>query len=246
MDQYRREESNLTQPILKIDDLRVGYGPISVLHGLSLEAFEGEIVALVGPNGAGKSTFLDTVAGILRHRSGRMQLAGRPIDRKSIRQRRKAGLMLVPQEAYVFPYMSVQANLDIGALFNRPARRQALLEMVFELFPILAQRRSQLGGNMSGGQQKMLAVAIGIMGDARVLMLDEPSIGIAPKLVTRLFEVLKQFSADTGKTLVLAEQNIKILNIADRIYGLEAGEFRFHDRTEALDDDVVKNLFLGE
>jgi branched-chain amino acid transport system ATP-binding protein len=236
----------LTQAVLKVEGLRAGYGPISVLHGLDFTAGEGEIVGLVGPNGAGKSTFLETLAGTLKPRAGAIELSGRRIDRRSTLQRRKAGLMLVPQEAYVFPLMSVRANLDVGGLFNRPKRNRELLGLVEDLFPILKERQTQLASTMSGGQQKMLAVAVGIMGDAKVLLIDEPSIGLAPQLVTRLFAVLKRFKEETGKTLVLAEQNIKILDIADRLYGLEAGEFRFQDRTANLDETAVKDLFMGE
>ncbi len=239
-------EIAVAKPILKVTNLSAGYGPISVLHGLNFEAFAGEIVGLVGPNGAGKSTFLETLAGTLRPRAGQIEFLERRMEIWSIRERRKAGLMLIPQEAYVFPWMSVKANLDVGGLFNPPGKNRALLTLVHELFPVLEERRTQLASTMSGGQQKMLAVAVGIMGDARMLLIDEPSIGLAPQLVTRLFEVLKRFTEETGKTLVLAEQNIKILNIADRLYGLEAGQFRFHDRTENLDESVVRDLFMGE
>jgi branched-chain amino acid transport system ATP-binding protein len=236
----------LSEPILSVADLSAGYGRIAVLHGLDFNAAEGEIVGLVGPNGAGKSTFLETLAGTMKPRTGSIQLFGRRIEGQSILKRRRAGMMLVPQDNYVFPLMSVKANLDVGGLFNRPHKNRELERLVCELFPILEDRHTQLASTMSGGQQKMLAVAMGIMSEAKVLLIDEPSIGLAPQLVTRLFEVLKRFKDETGKTLILAEQNIKILNIADHIYGLEAGQFRFNDKTENLDENVVRDLFMGE
>ena len=236
----------MSQPILSVESLSAGYGRIAVLHGLDFQAFEGELVGLVGPNGAGKSTFLETLAGTLKPRGGSISLLGQRIESRSILRRRKAGLMLVPQDSYVFPLMSVKANLDIGGLFNRPERNRELEGLVHELFPILEERRNQMASTMSGGQQKMLAVAMGIMSEAKVLLIDEPSIGLAPQLVTRLFQVLKRFKEETGKTLILAEQNIKILDVADRIYGLEAGQFRFRDKTENLDESAVRDLFMGE
>ncbi len=236
----------MSEPILEVAGLSAGYGRIAVLHGLDFSAYEGEIVGLVGPNGAGKSTFLETLAGTIKPRSGSILFGGRRIEGRSILKRRRAGLMLVPQDQYVFPLMSVKANLDMGGLFNRPDKNRELEDLVRQLFPILEERHSQMAGTMSGGQQKMLAVAMGIMSEAKVLLIDEPSIGLAPQLVTRLFEVLKRFKDETGKTLILAEQNIKILNIADRIYGLEAGQFRFRDKTTNLDENAVRDLFMGE
>lgn len=236
----------MSEPILSVADLSAGYGRIAALHGLDFKASEGEIVGLVGPNGAGKSTFLEILAGTMKPWTGSIQLFGRRIEGQSILKRRRAGMMLIPQDHYVFPLMSVKANLDVGGLFNRPDKNRELEGLVSELFPILEDRHTQMASTMSGGQQKMLAVAMGIMSEAKVLLIDEPSIGLAPQLVTRLFEVLKRFKDETSKTLILAEQNIKILNIADRIYGLEAGQFRFNDKTENLDENVVRDLFMGE
>ncbi len=236
----------MSGPVLQVSGLSAGYGRIAVLHGLDFEAHEGEIVGLVGPNGAGKSTFLETLAGTLKPKSGSVLLHGKRIEDLPTLKRRRAGLMLVPQDQYVFPLMSVRANLDVGGLFNPPDRNRELAALVHELFPILKERESQLAGTMSGGQQKMLAVAMGIMSGAGILLIDEPSIGLAPQLVTRLFEVLERFKEETGKTLILAEQNIKILNIADRIYGLEAGQFRFRDKTADLDENAVRDLFMGD
>jgi branched-chain amino acid transport system ATP-binding protein len=154
--------------------------------------------------------------------------------------------MLVPQEAYVFPFMSVKANLDVGGRFNDLVKNNDLVSYVYDLFPILRERSGQTASTLSGGQQKMLAVGMGIMGNASLMLFDEPSIGLAPQLVTRLFGVLKQIRDEMQKTLILAEQNIKILEIADRIFGLEAGQIRFQERTENLDEEGVRELFMGE
>jgi branched-chain amino acid transport system ATP-binding protein len=154
--------------------------------------------------------------------------------------------MLVPQEGYVFPMMSVKANLEVSGLLNSEGDNEKLIGYVYELFPILSERERQIASTLSGGQQKMLAIGIGIVSNAKVMLVDEPSIGLAPKLVTKLFENLRQIKEDTGKTLVLSEQNVKILKIADRIFGLEAGEIRFSERTEDLDESMVTELYMGE
>jgi branched-chain amino acid transport system ATP-binding protein len=153
--------------------------------------------------------------------------------------------MLVPQEENVFPMMSVKKNLEISVILSNRAERKGLIDYVYELFPILWERRKQIANTLSGGQQKMLAVGLGITSDARVMLIDEPSIGLAPKLVTRLFETLRKIKEDTKKTIVLSEQNIKILNIADRLFGLEAGKIRFDEKTKNLSRDIVKDLYLG-
>jgi branched-chain amino acid transport system ATP-binding protein len=153
--------------------------------------------------------------------------------------------MLVPQEGNIFPLMSVKKNLEVSVILSNRAKKEELIDRVYKLFPVLWEKRRQIANTLSGGQQKMLAVGIAIASNAKIMLIDEPSIGLAPKLVTKLFETLKKIKEDTGKTIVLSEQNIKVLNIADRLFGLEAGEIRFDEKTENLSRDVVKDLYLG-
>ena len=155
-------------------------------------------------------------------------------------------MILVPQEAYIFPLMTVQANLEVSGTLNKRMDSKKLIEYVFDVFSRLRDRTNQIANTLSGGERKMLAVAMGIVSNANLIVIDEPSIGLAPKMVTRLLENLKQITLDTGRTLLLAEQNTKILTIADRIYGLEAGEIKFCDRTENIDEATVLNLYMGE
>jgi len=141
--------------------------------------------------------------------------------------------------------MSVKKNLEVSVILSNRAKKEELIDRVYKLFPVLWEKRRQIANTLSGGQQKMLAVGIGIASNAKIMLIDEPSIGLAPKLVTKLFETLKKIKEDTGTTIVLSEQNIKVLNIADRLFGLEAGEIRFDEKTENLSRDVVKDLYLG-
>lgn len=235
----------MSQPILSVEKLVAGYGKFSAIKNVDFQVYEGETVAIVGPNGAGKTTFLETIAGTIRPQAGQIFFQGRQITHLSELGRRKLGLMLVPQDSYIFPGMSVKDNLDVAGILNPKKAIGPLLDYVYHLFPVLEERGRQLADTLSGGQRKMLAAGIGIVADAKVLLFDEPSIGLAPKLVTRLFEDLSRIKKDKGKTLILAEQNIKILNIADRIFGLEAGECVFFEERERLDQEQVRRLFLG-
>lgn len=235
----------MSEPILKVTDLTAGYGRISAVKDINFYAHDDEIVGIVGPNGAGKTTLLECIAGSMRIKNGRIFLLGHHIEKWPVLKRRQLGLMLIPQEGNVFPMMSVKKNLEISVILSNRAERKGLIDYVYELFPILWERRKQIANTLSGGQQKMLAVGLGITSNARVMLIDEPSIGLAPKLVTRLFETLKKIKEDTKKTIVLSEQNIKILNIADRLFGLEAGKIRFDEKTKNLSRDIVKDLYLG-
>jgi len=235
----------LSEPILKITGLTACYGKISAIKAINFYAHDDEIVGIVGPNGAGKTTLLESIAGSMRIKDGRIFFLGRHIEKWPVLKRRQLGLMLIPQEGNVFPMMSVKKNLEISVILSNRAERKGLIDYVYELFPILWERRKQIANTLSGGQQKMLAVGLGITSNARVMLIDEPSIGLAPKLVTRLFETLKKIKEDTKKTIVLSEQNIKILNIADRLFGLEAGKIRFDEKTKNLSRDIVKDLYLG-
>jgi len=233
------------EPLLKVKSLNCCYGLVCALKGIDFYARGNEIVGIIGPNGAGKTTLLESIAGSHRIAGGAIELEGNRIEHWPIMRRRQSGIMLVPQERNVFPLMSVKKNLEVAVAYNEKRDRRRLLEYVFELFPILREKRKSSACTLSGGQQKMLAVGIGIASNARILLIDEPSIGLAPKLVTRLFETFKKIRDDTGKTIVLAEQNIKILTIADRLFGLEAGEIKFDERTESLSREAVTNLYLG-
>lgn len=236
----------MAEPILRVTNLVVAYGPISVIKGIDFNAYEGEIVGLVGPNGAGKTTFLEALVGTIETREGQIHFLDKRIEGMSVMKRRKMGMMLMPQEDYIFPFMPVKRNLQVAGVLSRDEEIEELLDFVYGLFPILKERERQTANTLSGGERKMLSVGMGIMGNARVLLIDEPSIGLAPKIVTALFENLKTLKEETGKTLILAEQNVKILKIANRVFGLEAGKIRFCEKTEDLDEAVVKELYMGE
>jgi len=223
-----------------------GYGNTTVIKGLDFEVYEGEILGLVGPNGAGKTTLLETLAGTIKPTQGEIHYRSKRINGLSPMARRKIGIMLVPQESYIFPIMSVKANLEVSGVLNKTSETREQMDYVYEIFPILKAREKQIANTLSGGERKMLAVGLGIVARAKLIMIDEPSVGLAPKLVTRLLKNLKQAKEDTGTTLVLAEQNIKILNVADRIYGLEAGASMFCERAENLDSSKLTELYMGE
>ena len=235
----------MAEPILRVTNIIAGYGPISVIKGIDFNAYEGEIVGLVGPNGAGKTTFLEALVGNIEIREGQIHFLDKRIEGMSVMKRRKMGMVLMPQEDYIFPFMPVKRNLQVAAVLSRDEEKEESLDFVYGLFPVLKERERQIANTLSGGERKMLSVGMGIMTNARVILIDEPSIGLAPKIVTALFENLKMVKEETGTTLILAEQNVKILKIADRIFGLEAGKIRFCEKTEDLDEAVVKELYMG-
>ena len=234
-------------PTLSAEHITLGYRlNAAVVRDLILQIEQGEIVTLVGPNGSGKTTLLETLAGTLKLQGGEICWQDRPIQGLSVRARRKLGIMLVPQEEYIFPMMAVKANLEVSGVLNNATETKQMISYVHEIFPILREREKQIASSLSGGERKMLAVAMGIVAQAKLIMIDEPSIGLAPKLVTKLLENLKQIKEDTGRTLLLSEQNVKILNVADRIYGLEAGQIKFCEKSENLDESVLAKLYMGE
>jgi branched-chain amino acid transport system ATP-binding protein len=236
----------LPETILKVAGLITQYGQLTALKNISFEVFENEIIGIVGPNGSGKTTLLETIAGTLKKSQGKISFLNRRIDDLTVRQRRKRGLMLVPQENYIFPMMPVRKNLEVSGVLNSRAEVNRLIDYAGSLFPVLKDRQTQGAHTLSGGQQKMLAIGIGIVSNARLLLIDEPSIGLAPKLVTKLFNTLKQIREETGKTLFLAEQNVKILRIADRIIGLEGGEVKFVEKSSRLDKKSFQELYMGQ
>jgi ABC-type branched-subunit amino acid transport system ATPase component len=234
-------------PLLQAEGLCAGYGRMDILHDVSLHVRAGEIVSVIGPNGAGKSTAFKTIVGFLTPRSGRVLFNGESITglRPDLVLRR--GLAYVPQGRIVFPQMTVLENLEMGAYIERDARRIATaLERVFALFPVLTERRRQKAGTMSGGEQQMVAIARALMTAPRLIMLDEPSLGLSPKFVTLIFDKLVEMKR-AGFTLMIVEQNAaRALAIADRGYVLELGRNRFEGPGRTLlEDPEVKRLYLG-
>jgi ABC-type branched-subunit amino acid transport system ATPase component len=234
-------------PLLAAERLTAGYGRIDILEDVSLEVRQGEIVSVIGPNGAGKSTAFKTIVGFLRPRQGRVLFAGAEITglRPDLVLRR--GLAYVPQGRIVFPQMTVLENLEMGAYIERDgARVSAALERVYALFPILGERRRQKAGTMSGGEQQMVAIARALMTTPRLILLDEPSLGLSPKFVTLIFDKLVEMRR-SGFTLMVVEQNAtRALGIADRGYVLELGRNRFEGPgPRLLADPDVKRLYLG-
>ncbi len=232
--------------MLRVSGLTCAYGKVNAIKGIDFYVHEREIVGIVGPNGAGKTTLLEAIAGTVPISEGQVEFLGQRIERWPVLQRRRHGLMLVPQEGNLFPLMTVRKNLEVGVILASRAKRKELIDYAYQLFPVLWDKRKQNANTLSGGQQKMLAVAIGLASNATLMLVDEPSIGLAPKLVTRLLGTFRTIRQDTGKTIVLSEQNIKVLDTADRLFGLEAGHIRFDERTENLDRETVMSLYLGK
>lgn len=231
--------------LMEAENLTVTYGSYAALKKVNFSVFEGEIVAIVGPNGAGKTTFLETVAGLLKPKEGSLKFRDRNITKLGPFQRRKLGLMLIPQEGNLFPSMPVRENLQLGAFFENKRSTEEILNRVYRIFPKLQDRTRQLAGTLSGGEQRMLAIGMGIAANVKALMIDELSLGLAPKVVGNLLSILRDLRDETGITLILSEQSIKALDVADRVYGLEAGEIRFTEDAQQLDRDLIKSLYLG-
>ncbi|HEX7128372.1 MAG TPA: ABC transporter ATP-binding protein [Thermodesulfobacteriota bacterium] len=233
--------------MLAVEDLTAGYGGLPALRGLSLEVRAGEIVALVGANGAGKSTLLKTIAGLLAPESGRITFEGRRLDGRPAHAVVREGVALVPEGRRLFAKLTVRENLLLGAYVqsDERTRRQALDE-VLALFPILAERAMQTAGTMSGGEQQMLAIARGLMSRPRLLLLDEPSLGIMPRLVSRIYETLAAVNRQ-GLTVLLVEQNVHAaLALAARAYVIQTGRIVLDGPAqELLGTEVVRRAFLG-
>ena len=231
--------------ILKIDDINVFYGSIHAIKGVSLEVNEGEIVTLIGANGAGKTTTLHTVSGLLRPRTGSIQFCGEDITKIPAHKLVERGLAHCPEGRRVFLQMTVQENLDMGAYIRRDDF-SASLEEVYELFPRLKERRKQVAGTLSGGEQQMLAMGRALMSKPKLLMLDEPSMGLAPILVEQIFDIVKELNK-AGTTILLVEQNARMaLSIADRAYVLETGKITLSGTgAELSKSDEVRKAYLG-
>jgi branched-chain amino acid transport system ATP-binding protein len=234
--------------ILQLDDVHTYYGSIQALKGISLEVREGEIVTLLGANGAGKSTTLRSINGLNRPRQGTIRFQGRDITAVPAHQIVKRGIAQSPEGRRLFPRMSVTENLEMGA-FQRNDRAgiREDMERVFELFPRLHERRNQHAGTMSGGEQQMCAIGRALMARPKLLLLDEPSLGLAPIFVERIFEIIKTIN-DQGTSILLVEQNaLMALEAANRGYVLETGHIVLADRAEALKtNEQVRKTYLGE
>ena len=244
--------------MLELRDVCTFYGNIPALHGISLKVNEGEIVTLIGANGAGKSTVLNTVSGLLhprsgsvcggiQPRSGEILYEGTPIQRMRPNQIVRLGISQVPEGRLIFPELTVQENLDLGAfLRNDKEGIRRDMDYIFSLFPILAQRRRQAGGTLSGGEQQMLAISRAIMGRPRLLLLDEPSLGLAPIIIQQIFSIIQKINHD-GTTVFLVEQNAnQALKIAHRGYVMENGRVVMENSAEALlNDQSVRRAYLG-
>ena len=235
--------------MFEIRDVHVAYGSVTALRGISLEVKEGEIVCLLGANGAGKSTTLRTVSGLLHPLRGEVLLRGQPIHRLSAEAIAKRGISHVPEGRRIFPGLTVRENLVLGAS-NRPMRRQELeddMAQVFHSFPDLERLKHALGWTLSGGQQQMLAIARGLMARPQVLLMDEPSLGLAPILVQEVFRVIKEINVKRGTTLLLVEQNASMaLSVSHRGYVMETGRIVLAGTAQdLLRDPQVRDAYLG-
>jgi len=231
--------------VLKIEEVVSRYGRIEALHGVSLEVADGEIVTLIGNNGAGKTTLMRVISGVQPKARGRIQFDGKDIDGLPAHMRVARGIAQVPEARQVFAPLSVEDNLKLGA-YRRHAKDGDALERIYDLFPVLKERRGHAAGNLSGGQQQMLAIGRALMSDPRLLLLDEPSMGLAPVLVDQILDAVVALRK-TGVTILLVEQNVSAaLAIADRAYVIETGRIVFTGASRDLADDPrVREAYLG-
>ena len=232
--------------MLKIENLKVNYGGIEAVKGISFEIEQGEIVTLIGANGAGKSTTLRTISSLVKPASGSINFLGNDITGIPAHQIVKAGITLCPEGRHIFPDMTVLENIKIGA-YLRNDNLDKDIEKVYKLFPILKERNWQLAGTLSGGEQQMLAVARGLMSNPKLMMLDEPSLGLAPLVVKDIFNVITEINK-TGVTILLVEQNANMaLKIADRAYVLETGRITMQGTgKELIENEKIKEAYLGK
>jgi len=233
--------------MLRVKDLHVKYGEFQALNGVSFDINEGEIVTLLGSNGAGKSTSINAISGVVNVTSGSIEFEGKTLNDVPTHERVKMGIIQVPEGRKLFPFMSVMDNILVGSyLKNTHAKRKENLDFCFELFPILYERRNQLAGSLSGGEQQMCAISRALMGCPRLLMLDEPSLGLAPVVVEKIFEILIKINK-TGTTILLVEQNATAaLEIADRGYAIENGRNVLEGPAkELLANEELRKAYLG-
>jgi branched-chain amino acid transport system ATP-binding protein len=237
----------MTATLLEVSDVTAGYGDVIVLHGVNLVVAEGCVTALIGSNGAGKTTTMRCVAGLLRPHRGSLKWRGNVINTLSASERVGLGISLVPEGRLVFPDFTVEENLTIGA-FNARANqsRERRLDEMYVLFPRLKERRRQHAGTLSGGEQQMLALARGLMAEPKLLLLDEPSLGLAPRIVSQVFDTMNTIRS-MGITIVIVEQNVhRTLQMADYAYVLENGRIAIHgDAQSCAENPLIKRAYLG-
>ena len=234
--------------MLELHNVNSYYGNIQALHDISLKVEEGEIITLIGANGAGKSTTLMSISGVVPPRSGEILFKGKPIHQMSPDKIVALGICQVPEGRHIFPELTVAENLDMGAFLRRDNREiKQDLEYIYTLFPLLAERRSQPGGNLSGGEQQMLAISRALMAKPQLLLLDEPSMGLAPLMTKQIFNIIKKINSEQNTTIFLVEQNANLaLKTADRGYVLETGRITMHDRAEnLLSNEDIQKAYLG-
>jgi len=232
--------------LLVVNNLRSGYGRVEVLRGINLAVREGELVALLGSNGAGKTTFNHTVCGLVRAWTGQVVFAGEELTKLTSRKIVQSGLIQVPEGRKIFPNLSVIENLELGSFARARERRASNLDRMLTLFPRLRERSSQLAGTLSGGEQQMLAISRGLMAEPKLLILDEPSLGLSPLLVEEMFDLIKGIRAE-NISILLVEQNVaQALEVADKAYVLENGTIRFEGGPqELLASDALRQAYLG-
>ena len=236
-------------PLLEVTGLRAGYGPIDALHDVTLTVEPGEVVAMIGANGAGKTTTLMSVSGVVKARAGKLAFDGHDLTRVPAHKIVTLGLAQSPEGRKIFPRLTVLENLQMGA-FTRTDKPGILadIDKMFGLFPILKERKGQAGGLLSGGQQQMLAIARALMARPKLLLLDEPSLGLAPQIVVQIFDVIRDLNKNQGVSVLLVEQNARMaLKVAHRGYVLETGRVTLTDKAEALlHDPRIRAAYLGE
>ncbi len=231
--------------MLEIIDLHVSYGPIKAVKGANLSVKKGEIVSLIGSNGAGKTSTLMAISGAIRPHSGRIIFKGEDITGLQSHKLLKKGLVLVPEGRRIFAQLTVMENLEMGAFTKRVSEKD--FEEVFELFPVLWERRKQIAGTLSGGEQQMLAIARALMSSPELIMFDEPSLGLSPLMVTKIFSIIRKINS-SGVTVLLVEQNAKAaLKLSNRAYVIEGGQIRLEGTgQELLNNEELRRLYLGE
>ena len=236
---------NTSEPLLRLDAVDTYYGPIHILQNLCLEVHAGELVCLLGGNASGKSTTLKTVLGIVQPRNGSVRFAGEEVTRRSTSYRIRKGMAIVPENRRLFAPMSVLENLQMGAYLHGGGSKEDF-DRVYELFPLLYERRSQLAGTLSGGEQQMVAMGRALMAKPKLLLMDEPSMGLAPILVERSFEIIKEVH-DSGVAMLIVEQNANVsLAIADRGYVLSTGRLVLEGKaSELAEDEDLRKAYLG-
>ncbi|MCE1195679.1 ABC transporter ATP-binding protein [bacterium] len=238
-----------TTCILRLDDVDVFYGEVQALFGISIEVHEGEIISIIGSNGAGKTTTMRSISGLHSPRGGRILFEGEEITKQKSHQIVRKGIIYVPEGRLVFPSISVQDNLEMGAYSKRFSRRELNqhLEEQYALYPRLKERRTQLAGSLSGGEQQMLAIARGLMSDPKLVLFDEPSLGLAPVVVDDMFDTIVRINKERGVTVVLVEQNaFMALSISNRTYILENGTIKTGGKSsDLIESDEVKKAYLG-